>query len=101
VPHPSRRRKNSVVPAVVAAKLADPATARYGFWCSETFWFVFGVVIVTDVVAESAPPAAIAAATSAATPSSTDFLVIYFSLVRERTVALIPQQAVTKTCEKV
>jgi hypothetical protein len=55
----------------VSANEAVPATARYGFWWSETFWPLFGVVMVTDVVAESAPPAAVAAAASAADSGST------------------------------
>src|SRR5690349_11095089 len=76
VPQPSRRRKNSVVPALVSANVAVPDTARYGFWRSETFWLLFGPVIVTDGDAESAA-AAVSAATSAASVSSTSFRLIF------------------------
>src|ERR1041385_6027068 len=78
VPQPSRRRKNWVVPALVSANAAVPDTARYGFWRSETFWLLFGPVMLTDGDAESAA-AAVRAATSAASVSSTTFRLIFSS----------------------
>ena len=55
-------------PAVDGANETLPATARYGVVLSDTFWFAFGVVMVTEVVAAPASPAT---ATATAAVSAT------------------------------
>src|SRR5205807_1835263 len=67
VPQPSRRRKKVVVPAVVGAHTAFPATARYGFRFSDTDCPAFGLVIVTEMeVAAAATAVTVVSAAAAA-----------------------------------
>jgi hypothetical protein len=100
VPQASRRRKNLVVPADVSAKVAEPATARYGFLWSDTAWLVVGDVIVTDVVAESAAPAAMAAASAASASSTVVRLISPPWLGAEWSGAFLPKKATKITSKR-